>query len=72
MYLQSFACVCTYLYRTGAAVVVSSRYVIPSVFENSYFNPLCFLQYYNSVVPPSEWYQVCVYVCVCVCVCVCV
>ena len=48
-------------HRTGAAIVVDSRYALPSVFENSYFNPLCFLQYYNSTVPPSQWKQVCGY-----------
>ena len=46
-------------YRTGAAIVVDSIYALPSVFENNYFNRLCFVQYYNSTVPPNQWQQVC-------------
>ena len=51
-----------YLYRAGAGMVVSSKYVIPSVFENNYFNPLCFLQYYNPIIPPNQWKEVLIYV----------
>lgn len=58
-----------YLYRAGAGMVVSSKYVIPSVFENNYFNPLCFLQYYNPITPPNQWKEVlmCVYIVTYVC-----
>ena len=41
------------IYRLGAAIVAEIQNSL-SVFDTQYFNPLCFLQYYNSAVPFSE------------------
>ena len=58
-YVYAYLIFC--LYRTGAAIVVNSRYIIPPAYEINYFNPLCFLLYYNSTVPPNQWDMVCSY-----------
>lgn len=36
--------------RSGAAIVAELHRAL-SVFDKQFFNPLCFLQYYNSLVP---------------------
>ncbi|XP_065897652.1 uncharacterized protein [Dysidea avara] len=41
----------------GASIVVENLNILP-VFENSFFNSRCFLQYSNRFVPPNEWKQV--------------
>ena len=37
--------------------MVENLNILP-VFENSFFNSRCFLQYSNRFVPPNEWKQV--------------
>ena len=50
---------CYYIFnRNGAAIVVNSQSILPLIFERNYFNRLCFIQYSNSYVPPSQWDQV--------------
>lgn len=48
--------VCMYC-RLGASIVVENLNVLP-VFENSFFNSRCFLQYHNRFIPPNAWNQV--------------
>ena len=45
------------LYRLGAAIAVEVGTVLPAYAVNSY-NPLCFIQYYNSSVSPVNWNKV--------------
>ena len=48
------------LYRLGAAVVVETGNFSLNMFDNIYYNPLCFLQYYNALIPPTLLDHVCV------------
>ena len=49
---------CRYLHSTGAAIIRSARSIVPLVFEKTYFNPLCFMQFENASMPPTEIKQV--------------
>ena len=50
-----------FVYRLGAAVVVETGNFSLNMFNNIYYNPLCFLQYYNALIPPTLLDHVCVY-----------
>lgn len=51
-------CACVF-YRLGAAMVVETRSAnVLSVFERTFFNPLCFIQYQNTFASPDQWDQV--------------
>ena len=43
--------------RLGAAIVVETGTVLPFFTEN-YYNPLCFIQYQNPLLPPVAWDKV--------------
>ncbi len=47
----------TYIHRLGASIVVAAGTVLP-MFARNYYNPLCFIQYPHSDVPPVHWEQV--------------
>jgi len=44
--------------RLGAAIVVETATVLP-FFTKNYYNPLCFIQYDNTLIPPVSWDEVC-------------
>ena len=46
--------------RLGASIVVKTGVTLPFYAKN-FYNPLCFIQYYNPETPPAEWKQVCNY-----------
>lgn len=50
---DSCNCMNMFLCRSGAAIVAEIRNSL-SVFDKEFFNPLCFMQYYNSSVPFNE------------------
>ena len=41
------------IHRSGAAIVTEMRNTLSGL-NKQFFNPLCFLQYYNSLLPFSE------------------
>ena len=43
----------SHLFRLGASIVSEITNALP-LFQKSYLNPLCFLQYYNNTIPFSE------------------
>jgi len=49
---------CGYLHRAGAAIIRSAKSSVPLVFEKTFLNPLCFLQFENATTPPDEIEQV--------------
>ena len=44
-------------HRLGASIVVDTGTILP-VFAKNYYNPQCFIQYYDPEVPPVHWEQV--------------
>jgi len=55
-----------YLHSTGAAIIRrSAQSIVPSVYEKTFFNPLCFIQFENATTPPSEIKQVNKYTILC-------
>ena len=45
-----------YVCSFGAAVVAETGYEsVIEAYEQNFFNPLCFLQYYDSSISPSEF-----------------
>ena len=49
---------CGYLYRTGASIIRNAKSIVPLVFEKTFYNPLCFIQFENPTIPPTEIKQV--------------
>ena len=46
-----------YMQRLGAAIVVKAEGSVPFLMKN-FYNPLCFIQYYDPEIQPTEWKQV--------------
>lgn len=43
----------------GAAIVVENHnHHVPYVYSRLHFNPLCFLQYEDKLLPPEKWENV--------------
>lgn len=54
---MSVLCCYSNCHRLGAAIVVATGTVLP-VFARNYYNPLCFIQYPFSDIPPVDWTKV--------------